>query len=100
MKWWHITLPLFVFIVFYITFRPKKEAFRFRRNAARDRINRMVEGVERTNRENEEINNRTQKKKIPYHKLKEKELKTLADLLNEAKQLAEEAIKNNPPLDH
>lgn len=99
MKWWHITLPLFVFIVFYITFRPKKEAFRFRRNAVRDRINRMVEGVERTNRENEEINNRTQKKKIPYHKLKEKELKTLADLLNEAKQLAEEAIKSNPPLD-
>jgi len=99
MKWWHITLPLLVFIVFYITFRPKKEGFRFRRNAVRDQINRMVEGVERTNRENEEINNRTQNEKIPQQKLKEKELKTLADLLNEAKQLAEEAIKNNPPLD-
>ena len=59
----------------------------------------MVEGVERTKRENEEINNRTQNEKIPMQKLKEKELKTLADLLNEAKQLAEEAIKNNPPLD-
>lgn len=99
MKWWHITLPLFVFIVFYITFRPKKEAFKFRRNAVRDQINRMVDGVERTNRENEVINNRTQHEKIPMQRLKEKELKTLADLLNEAKQLAEEAIKNNPPLD-
>ena len=89
-------------IKFTFVFRHKwdeKEGFRFRRNAVRDRINRMVDGVERTNRENEVINNRTQNEKIPMQRLKEKELTTLADLLNEAKQLAEEAIKNNPPLD-